>query len=264
MNQHVHFEQHEPSPQKVRCNATTPVPDNIFHPQMIKLQKVRYRKGMKPILLIATTITLSSSAWAACDHPYFPSAANTTWQYQSSMKNTEHTTKIISNSGSSFVMENNFGSLVVKNTIKCESDGSLTQTEYPSMSGLSANMKIETISYEGAAFPAPAKWVVGSSWTNSFKVKISVAMGQQTMTQSGMMKISSKIAAEETVKVPAGTFTALKVTQTIAQDMQMTIAGKSTPVKNTISTTTWYAKNVGVVKSIASSITTQLLKFTKP
>jgi hypothetical protein len=219
---------------------------------------------MKPTLLIATIAALSSSAWAACNHPYFPSATNTTWQYQSSLKNTEHTTKIISNNGSSFVMENNFGSLVVKNTIKCENDGSLTQTEYPTMSGLSANMKIETVSYEGAAFPAPAKWVVGSSWTNSFKVKISIAMGQQNMMQTGTMKISSKIVAQETVKVPAGTFNALKVTQTIAQDMLMNIGGKSTPVKNTISTTTWYARNVGVVKSIASSNTTQLLKFTKP
>jgi hypothetical protein len=113
------------------------------------------------------------------------------------------------------------------------------------MTGLSANMKIETLSYEGAAFPAPAKWVVGASWTNMFKVKISVSMGQQAMTQSGTMKIDSKIEAQETVKVPAGTFTALKVTQTIQQDMQMSVGGKSTPVKNTI-------------------ITTQLLKFTKP
>ncbi len=242
----------------------TPVQDTIFCLRETKNPKVRYRKGMKPILLIATITLLSSSAWAACDHPYFPSAANTTWQYRSSMKNTEHTTKILSNSGLSFVMENNFGSLKVKNTIKCESDGSLTQTEYPTMSGLSANMKIETVSYEGAAFPAPAKWVVGSSWTNSFKVKISIEMGKSTMNQSGTMKISSKIAAEETVKVPAGTFTALKVTQTIAQDMLMNIGGKSTPVKNTITTTSWYAKNVGLIKSVASSITTQLMKFTKP
>lgn len=144
-------------------------------------------------------------------------------------------------------MENNFGSLKVKNMIKCEPDGSLTQTEYPSMSGLSANMKIQTVSYEGAAFPAPTKWVVGSSWTNSFKVKISIAMGEQTIIQSGTMKINSKIVAQETVNVPAGTFTALKVTQTIAQDMLMSIGGKITPVKNTISTTSWYAKNVGLI-----------------
>jgi hypothetical protein len=66
---------------------------------------VRYREGMKRIILmIATLAALASSAWAACDHPYFPSAANTTWKYQSSLKNTEHTTKIISNSGSSFVV----------------------------------------------------------------------------------------------------------------------------------------------------------------
>jgi hypothetical protein len=220
---------------------------------------------MKPILLMIVTLTaLASSAWAACDHPYFPSAANTTWQYQSSLKNQQNTTTVLSNNGSSFVLENNFGTLKVKNTIKCEADGSLTQSEYPSMTGLSANMKIETLSSEGVAFPAAAKWVVGASWTNSFKVKISVSMGAQAMTQSGTMNISSKIVGQETIKVPAGTFSALKVTQTIQQDMQMSVGGKSTPMKNTITTTTWYAKNVGVVKSIASTITTQLLKFTKP
>ncbi len=219
---------------------------------------------MKPILLIATIAALSSSAWAACDHPYFPSAANTTWQYQSSLKNQQNTTKVLSNNGSSFVLENNFGTLKVKNTIKCETDGSLTRSEYPSMTGLSANMKIETLSSEGVAFPAAAKWVVGTSWTNSFKVKISVSMGAQAMIQSGTMNIGSKITAEETVKVPAGTFSALKVTQTIVQDMQMSVGGKSTPMKNTITTTSWFVKNIGLVKSVASSITTQLIKFTKP
>ncbi len=161
-------------------------------------------------------------------------------------------------------MENTIGKLKIKNTIKCETDGSLTQTEYPSMTGLATNMKIETLSYEGAAFPAAARWVVGATWINSFKVKISVSMGAQAMTQSGTMKVSNKIEAEETIKVPAGTFSTLKVTQTIQQDMLMNLGGKSTPMKNTITTTSWYAKGVGLVKSVASTTTTQLLKFTKP
>ena len=219
---------------------------------------------MKPILFIIATFAFTSSAWAVCDHPYFPSAANTTWTYQSSFKNTQNTTRILSNNGSSFVLENNVGKLKVKNTIKCESDGSLIQTEYPSMTGLAANIKIQTISYEGAAFPPATRWIVGTTWTNTFNVKISISMGAQDMVQSGKMTIDSKIEKEETIKVPAGTFTALKVTQTIKQDMLMNLGGKSTPVKNTITTTSWYAKGVGLVKSVASTITTQLVKFSKP
>ncbi len=161
-------------------------------------------------------------------------------------------------------MENTIGKMKVQNTIKCESDGSLTQTEYPSMTGFPANMKIETLSYEGAAFPPAAKWLVGSSWTNKFKVKISVNMGAKAMTESGTITIDSKINSEETIKVPAGTFTALKVTQTINQDMQMNLGGKSTPMKNTITATSWYVKNVGLVKSVVSSNTTQLVKLSKP
>jgi hypothetical protein len=219
---------------------------------------------MKPILFLIATFALTSSAWAACDHPYFPSAANTTWTYQSSFKNTQNTTKVLSNNGSSFVVENNIAKLKVQNTIKCESDGSLTQTEYPNMTGLSANMKIETISYEGAAFPPATRWIVGATWSNLFKVKISINMGTRAMTQSGTMTINSKIDGEDTIKVPAGTFTTLKVTQTIQQDMVMNLGGNSVPMKNTIVTTNWYARGVGLVKSVAATITTQLIKFSKP
>jgi hypothetical protein len=125
-------------------------------------------------------------------------------------------------------------------------------------------MKIQTISYEGVAFPPAARWVVGATWANAFKVKISISLGARDMVQSGKMTIDSKIEKEETIKVPAGTFTALKVTQNIKQDMTMDIGGKSTPIKNTFTTTSWYAKNVGLIKSMVSTTTTQLLKFSKP
>ena len=240
------------------------VSDNIFQSRVTKSRILRYGIDMKPILFVIATLAFTSSAWAACDHPYFPSAANSTWLYQNSLKNTQNTTRILSNNGSSFVLENNIGKLKVKNTLKCESDGSLTQTEYPSMTGMNANIKIETLSYEGAAFPPAAQWLVGASWINKFKVKMNIKMGTRETNASGTMTIVSKITAEESVKVPAGTFTALKVMQTIQQDMTTIMGGKSIPMKNTITTTSWFARGVGLVKSVASTITTQLLKFTKP
>jgi hypothetical protein len=106
--------------------------------------------------------------------------------------------------------------------------------------------------------------LVGGSWTNKFKVKMSIKMGARETNASGTMTILSKIAAEESVKVPAGTFTTLKVTQTIGQDLTMSMGGKSVPMKNTITTTSWYARGVGLVKSVASTITTQLVEFGKP
>ena len=161
-------------------------------------------------------------------------------------------------------MENSIAKLKVKNTIKCESDGSLTQTEYPNITGMNADIKIQTLSYEGAAFPPPAQWLVGATWTNKFKIKMNIKMGARETNANGTMTIVSKIAAEESVKVPAGTFSALKVVQTIQQDLTMSVGGNSVPMKNTIATTNWYARGVGLVKSVASTITTQLVKFTKP
>jgi len=54
---------------------------------------------------------------------------------------------------------------------------------------------------------------------------MSIAAGDQTITQSGTVTINSKIVGSESVAVPTGKFTALKVAQTINLDMVMTMKG---------------------------------------
>ena len=92
---------------------------------------------------------------------------------------------------------------------------------------------------------------------------MSIVASDQTITQSGTVTINSKIVGSESVAVPTGKFTALKVAQTINLDMVMTMKGGSRPMKTTVTTTTWYTHDVGVVKSMSDKFTSMLTDFVK-
>lgn len=212
-------------------------------------------------LVFLSIFALTSSAAATCNHPYVPSALNTSWTYSSSASGGGYTMRVVSNDGGAFVLENAFKTMKIQSKVRCASDGSLIQEQYSSISGL--NAKTETLSFSGVAFPAPNQWVIGGKWTHAYKIKMSIAAGDQTITQSGTVTIDSKIVGSESVAVPAGKFTALKVAQTINLDMVMTMKGGSRPMKTTVTTTTWYARDVGVVKSMSDKFTSMLTDFVK-
>jgi hypothetical protein len=209
---------------------------------------------MKLFVICALALLLGSSffssgAVAACNHPYYPSAPKTTWVFENSgFSSSQYTQRILSGDASGFTVENDFGKLKIQNTIDCAADGSLVQTRYATLSG--------------------AKWVVGGRWTYSYKVKITSSMSGQNMAQNGTVSIESTILKEESVKVPAGTFTALKVSQKIVLNLTMVLSGKTTPINTTNTSTSWFAKGVGLVQSVTvvgkQTSTSQLVSFTKP
>ncbi len=228
---------------------------------------------MKLLAICALALSLGSSflsatAVAACNHPYYPSTPKTTWVFENSgFSSSQYTQRILSGDALGFTVENDFGKLKIQNTIDCAADGSLVQTRYATLSG-AANIKVETLSHSGAAFPPAAQWIVGGGWTYSYKVKITSSMSGQNMAQSGTVSIESTILKEETVKVPAGTYTALKVSQKIVLNLTMTLNGKNTPINTTNTSTSWFVKGVGLVKSVTAvgkqTSTSQLVSFTKP
>ena len=222
---------------------------------------LRYPQTMNVKLTVLTILALTSNAWAVCNHPYVPSTPNTRWTYKSSIAGGDYTMRVVSNDGQSFVLENAFKTMKIQSKVRCASDGSLVQEQYSSITGL--NAKTETLSFSGVAFPAPNQWVIGGKWTHAYKIKMSITAGDQIITQAGTVTISSKIVNSENVSVPAGKFTALKVAQTINLDLMMKMTGGSRPIKTTVTTTTWYARDVGVVKSISDKVTSMLTDFVK-
>lgn len=109
------------------------------------------------------------------------------------------------------------------------------------------DISYDVIEMSGEIFPSNFR--VGTEWTTKTKVKINTAdTGPIGSMMNGMIastSIVSKVIAEESVTVPAGTFTAMKVEQTITIDQ--TIGGR--PVHNVSQNTAWYVKDVGLVKT---------------
>lgn len=211
------------------------------------------------ILLTAAFAVLPVAA-AQCDHPYFPAYPNTQWTYSGSAQNVGYTQRTVSNTGNAIVLENAYANGVkVTARMTCAKDGSLLQPQYTSLTG----GKIETLSYTGATFPPPDRWNVGTKWSYSYRVRITVVTGGQTAVQTGTVKVDSTITSQEDVKVPAGTFSALKVDQVMTANLTNTLAGRSTPVNTTVKSTSWFANGVGMVRTVTNNVTQQLVSFVK-
>ena len=212
--------------------------------------------------LLGLSSLMTGNAAGSCDHPYFPIRDGARWTYESNiqgMKPTQYTQTIEQLSGDAFVMRQTFGEVSTDFRWKCGSQG-LSSPEYGAVGGSNSQFKMEVVSFSGVMFPPASKWVVGSTWDASYTMR-----GQMTGAAKGQMSgdvnMTSKIVGEETVKVKAGSFRALKVTVTQKMNMTMTIQNRSTPINNTLEITSWYARGVGLVKSSFQGGGSQLIGY---
>ncbi|HTK04593.1 MAG TPA: hypothetical protein VL500_03350 [Candidatus Eisenbacteria bacterium] len=131
--------------------------------------------------------------------------------------------------------------------IVCE-NGSVTTTSFMNFAGANSSMKTETKRVEGELMPKDVH--AGSTWTASYESVATLAglpegVAAQTMTLS--VASQSKAIGEESVTVPAGTFTAMKVESTSTTTSTISGAPATSPTVTT--TQQWWVKGVGLVKS---------------
>lgn len=158
--------------------------------------------------------------------------------------------------------------LTVEGGIKCQPAG-LMAMEYGSLSmGQNTKFKFKTIKAEGVTFPNESDWKVGHKWTMTYEVE-----GQMTgvpaaafkMSPQGTIAMNSEIVGTESVTVPAGTFQAFKVSMTMSQKLNMNMMGRDIPMDMSFKTTSWFAKDVGMVKAQTEEMgaTTELVTLAK-
>ena len=113
----------------------------------------------------------------------------------------------------------------------------------------------ETLSQEGVFLPKDLR--VGSEWDTTYAVEgkfTTPAMGNQPVNMKQSIAMQQKALAEESVTVPAGTFTAIKIEQktTVTIDfganaIMQQFASQMPPITTT--NYLWLVKGVGMVKS---------------
>jgi hypothetical protein len=111
------------------------------------------------------------------------------------------------------------------------------------------DLRFETVEVKGVLVPTADKWQVGYSWDTEYEIKVSFTSGETVFEGQGNMKVLNKIATNETVTVSAGVYNdAFKVD--VAGNMVMNIMGTESTIPITYST--WYVKDIGMVKSISA------------
>jgi hypothetical protein len=212
--------------------------------------------------LLGLSSLMTGNAVNTCDHPYFPIRNGARWTYESrvqGMKSRQYTQTIEQLSGNTFVMRQSVGATSILYKWTCDGKG-LSSPDYGAVSTSNSQFKLEVVSFSGVTFPSASSWVIGRTWTASYKVRgqmMGAAQGQVT----GDIKQTWKIVGEENVVVKAGAFRAFKVVLTQAMNMNMTLQNRSAPFNNTFEGSAWYARGVGLVKSSFQGSSIQLLAY---
>ena len=205
-----------------------------------------------------------SRGQTACDHEYYPLHPGYEVAYQSSFGPTgAYTLKVTDGAGDSVKLNLDFaGGTHSEQQYRCE-NGNLKSLGFVDLASLAQNGRatVETKSVDGYVLPRDIR--VGSNWTTKFAVSMSIPVqtaDSEPMKVDAEITIRQSVIGEERVTVPAGTFTALKVSSetfvktSIPGQPALSGGGDDTPM---VTATEWWVKGKGLVKSVTPMVGAQ-------
>lgn len=195
-----------------------------------------------------TASLLVSTAQAACSSPYYPvkEGFNRTYQTVSAGQTITYTETISKVSANGFTYTNSL-SPGASSSFKCGPNGIVGSNQV-----MPPGMKVTAM--RGVTQPPTLK--LGTSWTTGMTMQGTVQGQDMETTVDTVMNVVGR----EKVTVKAGTFDALKVQGTVTVSLVM--GGKKIN-QPPAQITSWLAEGVGMVKSSATNVTVELLKYSK-
>jgi hypothetical protein len=210
--------------------------------------------GQAPQGASQATPSVPKGRSSACSHPYYPLAKGYAVEYQTTTggKVFSYSTRVTEQTGESIKLVNHVNQIDVEQTINC-SGGSLRAEGYADLGSALKGQKITTETKSVSGEMLPKDLHVGSSWDTDFHVILHgiASFGDADAT----ITATHKALAEESVTVPAGTYTALKVETKTTIVMKIQSLGDLPPI--TIATTEWWVKGVGLVKTKTAAVASE-------
>jgi hypothetical protein len=217
----------------------------------------------KPTLAPGPVPTQSGAASlsAGCANAYYPIASGVSWFYSSSGSvaggySYIHTITTLRNTG--FTASDQFSSGITRTIQWYCKDGNLTSLDTGSYAASIATsiMKMSVDSTSADGYNIPAAFEAGKTWTDSVEINGTLEMkGTKVGTSQTVSLLSCSAVGSDSVSVPAGNFDSVKVTCTTNSVINMTLEGAAgQPVTDSESYIYWYAKGVGLVKSVDTGV----------
>ena len=144
-------------------------------------------------------------------------------------------------SASNFTEELTIGTTTVKHKWECTLGGLVAANPGSVMD--TANMQIEPKHISGVTLPNESDIQVGKEWKTVYQATGKSPLGD---ISSDVTLNNKVVATDDEVKVPAGTYKAVKVEVNL--DVAMKMGGKSIPVP-AIKSYVWFAPGIGMVKN---------------
>lgn len=200
----------------------------------------------------------SSTASGLCTNEYYPVVEGGTWSYLGTSSATEDysfTNTISSVRDNGFTVTVEFDEVTLVQEWACTPDGILALDAGGGAAGTvrtdDINLVMETQNASGITYPKEI--LPGDTWNHTVDYTGTMDMAGDTIEVSGNTEYNYTAIGVETISVSAGTFEAMKIDQIITVNINMVISGSEVPVTFTSTSTSWFAKDVGWIKSDSAS-----------
>ncbi|HRN51308.1 MAG TPA: hypothetical protein PLC52_05395 [Anaerolineales bacterium] len=201
-----------------------------------------------------TAEVADSGVTGLCANEYQPLMEGSTWTYEvTDADSTEtYTTTVSELSADGFTFTHEFENTTVTQVWVCTPEG-LSALEYgdgpeASIVGSGFSADIETLAVTGISFPK--ELAPGTTWEQTYDVQGNISMGGGVEgTASGTVRHTFTAIGEETVTVPGGSFTAMRVEGTNVISFVGIVSGIVIPIEIEGTTVIWWARDVGMVRS---------------
>lgn len=205
-----------------------------------------------------------------CGNPYYPLKAGLVISYGvtssvGASTNADYTLRVLESTGTTATIRSELSNGISADLQVDCAGGTVTMKGAFDLGTAMQGTKVKTTVVSSSGTYLPAKVAVGTAWENAQTMKVEMSggptagMGPITTTTTA----KSKAVGQESVTVPAGTYDALKVetTRTTSVELSGMPDGVKlppgmkipTPAPTVTTSTEWWVKGIGLVKSVSTS-----------
>ena len=192
-----------------------------------------------------------------CDQPFYPVRPGWEWQYRVTGERTSsYFIRKTSLSEDSFVQIRQSADGKEETIYRCTPEG-IAPVDFGTQGGGRIEAGVQPVSYDlsvvkvtGVAIPDYDRWALGSSWKLVLEVRGTGQQGPVRFNISGTLETTYRVVAQETITTPAGRFVTHKLHTTFVTRIRANAGPLSIPLNFESQGTSWYAENIGLVKSV--------------
>jgi hypothetical protein len=198
----------------------------------------------------------------SCANPLMPVSENVSWTYllhSNLTSDNAYTDTVTQLKSDGFTISTAFPDLTKDVKWSCTSQGLVALqfggSDSASLSTSGSTASFETTNVTGVTLPPNPQ--PGDKWSQSFDITGTQAIGGTNAKTDGTITLDFTATKTEHVNVPAGSYDALAVDQNADFALTVDVSGISQDVHLSFTGTTWYAPDVGMVKSVSTGSFTQ-------